>query len=536
MSGGVDSMALALLCSQIKERRSQLLRECHNDATSTRLLRDIDFRAFVIDHDVREGSNAEAQAVSRVLKERCDIKTQVLKIDWIAKGHQNPKNLPNFETMARIYRFRALGKACRQSYINTLLLAHHEDDLAETVMARLVGGHHGGGLVTLRPFAEIPECFGMHRVHESGGLDTAKATRRSVLIASPSPSQNTTPLQPLPSEFGGVKVVRPMLSFGKDRLVATCLKHNMKWFEDHTNMDPTLTKRNAIRHMFKSYALPAALSKPALLALSQKCRVEHNAQLDEAEAWLRQCSVKLDTRSGAVLVRFLDITNMKLQSIGSEVHLATLLLRRIIMLVTPRKLISLRSLIDTVARIFPERFWKEGPAPPTIFTVGGALFKQQPSSKPRKGSQKQKVEWLISREPYPSSVPQPRIRIAPLISYELKRQKRSNLVEYWSPWHMFDRRFWIRVEKPLRSTLIIRPFMKEDLKSIASTKPDLVAFKKRLKRVAKAEVIWTLPVIVKKNWAGVEEALVLPTLGIGRVDEVKWEVRYKKVDLDNMKA
>jgi len=104
-----------------------------------------------------------------------DIKTQVLKITW--PKQEPPAHLPNFESLARRYRFRLLGKACSDLGINSLLLAHHEDDQAETIMMRLTYGHGLKGLLGIRNPAGMPECYGLHGVHESGGLDSTLGSK-----------------------------------------------------------------------------------------------------------------------------------------------------------------------------------------------------------------------------------------------------------------------------------------------------------------------------------------------------------------------
>ncbi len=54
ISGGVDSMALASLCAKVM----------HQESTHWQ------FRAFVVDHGARPGSEEEAQAVCQVLHKR----------------------------------------------------------------------------------------------------------------------------------------------------------------------------------------------------------------------------------------------------------------------------------------------------------------------------------------------------------------------------------------------------------------------------------------------------------------------------------
>jgi tRNA(Ile)-lysidine synthase len=72
ISGGVDSMALAALCSGIQHAPKSIVSEIHHShsQTAAAVLPGIGFQAFVVDHGVREGSDIEARAVSSVLEQR----------------------------------------------------------------------------------------------------------------------------------------------------------------------------------------------------------------------------------------------------------------------------------------------------------------------------------------------------------------------------------------------------------------------------------------------------------------------------------
>jgi tRNA(Ile)-lysidine synthase len=71
ISGGVDSMALAALCSQLQDLSHQGLhfgtKELSSELSTPSPLK---FRAFVVDHGARPGSNLEAEAVSKLLEGR----------------------------------------------------------------------------------------------------------------------------------------------------------------------------------------------------------------------------------------------------------------------------------------------------------------------------------------------------------------------------------------------------------------------------------------------------------------------------------
>lgn len=73
ISGGVDSMALAALCSEIQQTPvEEIVSGLHPTLAkfTAAVVRDLEFQAFVVDHGVREGSDAEAKAVSNVLEQR----------------------------------------------------------------------------------------------------------------------------------------------------------------------------------------------------------------------------------------------------------------------------------------------------------------------------------------------------------------------------------------------------------------------------------------------------------------------------------
>lgn len=452
------------------------------------------------------------------------IRTQVLKIDW---GHYGqPGNLPNFESLARRYRFQALGKACRNMGIDSLFLAHHEDDQAETVMMRLINGHRMFGLIGMKRSSEIPECHGLHGVHESGGLDTT----RNQAIAGSSPSTRTLELKyrhesPLATEIGGVRVYRPLLAFKKARLTATCETANMEWFEDNTNKDPTVTTRNAIRYMYSSHTVPAALGASSLLNLSKKFEAKHDALQNEATSCLKAAIKTFETRAGTISIRFPDLTHLNNSLSRSDTGMvAGLLLRQVIAFVTPDEHVHLHSLHGAVERLFPEIQNNASRPHPPAFTVSGVLLK--PSSVSKDGS---KCEWLISRQPYASN--RPCIHIA--------RPAEPSTEPSWSPWSLYDGRFWVRVRNRSKNLMLVRPLRKEDMATFKQSleRRQRTLLRDVLKDFAPGDVRWTLPAIVVRELDGEERVFGLPTLDVrvpGSEEDVSWEVRYKKVDLASL--
>lgn len=119
--------------------------------------------------------------------------------------------------------------------------------------------------------------------------------------------------------------------------------------------------------------------------------------------------------------------------------------------------------------------------------------------------------------------------------------------------HLWDSRFWFRIENPTPHQLLIRPFCVQDLHQIRTLQSpaEVKRFESLLHSAAPAKIRWTLPVLVQKGTAnnndnnhnnGEEAAgtpaadriLSLPTLGCDYGAEsmgVRCEVRYKQVDL-----
>lgn len=130
-SGGPDSMALALLADRWARSRG---------GTAT---------ALVVDHALRPESAAEAETV----------------VGWLAGGaiaavrltSKGLRPTSNRQAAARQMRYRLMRQWCREAGVLHLLLGHHRQDQAETLLLRLARGSGVDGLSAMAPLAETAD-------------------------------------------------------------------------------------------------------------------------------------------------------------------------------------------------------------------------------------------------------------------------------------------------------------------------------------------------------------------------------------------
>lgn len=170
VSGGPDSMALLHLADLWARRRGR------------------DLLVYTVDHGLRAGAAAEAAAVAWHAA-RCGRRHRTLA--WTGA-----KLATGLQAAARAARYRLLLGACRQDGAGALLLAHHLDDQAETLLHRIDRGTGPEGLAGMAP---------------SRMLD-------------------------------GVRLLRPLLDVPKVRLVATCRAAGIGWADDPANRDPRFAR------------------------------------------------------------------------------------------------------------------------------------------------------------------------------------------------------------------------------------------------------------------------------------------------------
>ncbi|KAH6605023.1 hypothetical protein Trco_006730 [Trichoderma cornu-damae] len=583
VSGGVDSMAMAHLFSALL-RVYRGIKIADNPVESA--------FGIVVDHGLREESSREASRVAQELKQ-LGLKAVIKPLNW--REHRwrgvEPAALPNVESLARTMRYRALGSACRYLQAHSLFFAHHRDDQYETVLMRLLAGHGPRGLQGIRRANAIPECYELHGIYKSGLLDdqmqkhpslsfrppTREMKRLRHLLrddmaaepwdqirsyiglglgdaSAPFPghlSRDLDPgipyLTPLRSEDGGVMIYRPLLEFDKSRLVATCEANGVRWFEDRTNTDPTLTTRNAIRQLTRAHALPQALQKPSILALARRSR--RRARLEEAEAHrllVREGVIEdFDPNAGTLLIDVSAIwrgrprqTRRRFARAREEARkrsrrpMATMALRKLIAFVTPElHLPPLANLANAVDRLFPGLSEMHGAAPaaePKAFSVAGVLFEPV--------SRMNSTTWLLSRAPYSSRQPLPERKLpgylncwagALRLEADGDQPSRHGHWRGWKTAKLWDGRFWIRASARVAAKFHVLPFLPSFAKPFRMALPpkERANLEKILKHYAPRKVRYSLPALysVEESGGGEGEGegseqvltlLALPTLGI----------------------
>lgn len=569
------------------------------------------------------------------------IPASVLTLKW--PSSEAPASLNNFETMARMHRFQALGKACREHGIEHLCLAHHKDDQAETVLMRLICGHRGLGLSGIGSVSAIPENHGVYGVDGSGALDklsesgtepVCRSARQRLRLAevafrtepersskvaddsdmSPSEfkdnsltniladdnavklaiekrrralmdlndakhessaTKDTTVIgasataaisgkqkdmkhslahrentmvnetsglqpwhdqlakmhiQPPVLEHGGVQILRPFLDFTKADLVATCENYGVQWFEDTTNHDPTLTMRNAIRHLMHHHALPRALQTDRIVNLSKKLRQKAEVLTHLARKELSALDIKMDTWTGTLQVypREQSFTVCDHSDLTKEVvqrrEIESAYLKALVAWVSPRKDITIAQLATIRERMSPPvgagtiPLFKQH----SVFTACGVLVKRERSTIAGSSGQDtasglRNYAWNISAQPaHASDYIKQRTVISSLTN------KRGNK-EQEPTWQLFDGRFWLKITNNLDYPIAIRLLLSHDIRVLEK--------KLNIKLKGIKQNSPRIPVIVQTLPTGDGPAIAIPSLGLTDPevsDRLKYTVRYKQ--------
>lgn len=359
-------------------------------------------------------------------------------------------------------------------------------------------------------------------------------------------------------------VCRPLLSFTKNELIATCQYHRVQWVEDETNKDPTRTVRNATRNLISSGKLPRALRPRRLLTLAHKIQLQIERRKQFAVRLLRATYIRTcDLRSGTISIQVpipassiswhnSTINSLMERNTGHYQYEVGMALRRLIEVVSPLETIPMTNVKPATEII------SGGNKAPPAFTAAGVMFVRSREMLPcdhalkiwtqyhpkAKGPRRESVQaafktslayvWTLTREPYHSRAP------LPVIPIHLDRSTPGSPQNSPQSFHLWDGRFWIKVNNLTGHPLCIRHFAPIDIKpfqealDIENQRPFT-----ELLRTIPYNARLTLPAIAFADDAVVKEGesrvLALPSLGAaGKQWEGKlsWKLRYKHIDLD----
>lgn len=231
ISGGPDSLALLYL--MVEYRKSN----------------PISFAIAHVDHGWRDESAKEAEQLSR-LAESLNVAFHLKRI--------HPSQLKgNLEAASRQERILFFAETCREFKYQAVIVAHHADDQAETVLKRLL---------------------------ESGNLSALSGLRPAISI-------------------NGVNIWRPFLKLPKKTILEWLESQNLKGFEDITNQDPRF-----LRGRFRTQIIPQ-LSR--IFGKEIKNNLQRiGEEVQELEAYLeKQMGRYLESIQIGKMGSFIDLQN-----------------------------------------------------------------------------------------------------------------------------------------------------------------------------------------------------------------------------------
>ena len=186
--------------------------------------------ALIVDHLLRSESSEEAEQVKQRLA-ALGIQTEILR--W---EHETVTS--RVHILARAARYDLLTSTCRTKNIDALLIAHQREDQAETILMRLAKGSGFDGLAGIDPV----------------------------------------------STRDGVVLVRPLLAFSKEQLIATCETAGISFVTDPSNASAKYA-RGRLRKVLPLLA-SEGLTIDRLIDLGERAREAKDAIDQVTDAFL----------------------------------------------------------------------------------------------------------------------------------------------------------------------------------------------------------------------------------------------------------
>lgn len=483
----------------------------------------------------------------RLIRTSAGLKTSIRTVRW--PGGLKDSGRKDFETQARRLRYRQLGAECHDRELRCLLLAHHADDQAETILGRIVSGYTGPGLRGTKATANIPECEDMWGVSEGPGVvEFSRGIVRGNGEAGWAQMLHMgRRFEPCEDKVymasSGIIIHRPLLDYHKVELRKICEETGTRWMEDSTNADVGLTMRNSIRSLLHSNRLPLALRPFSLLELGKTIsQRRHQTEASGGALFNKLQILNLDPRFGCLRLRLTADSFVESSNKDTEAELAAVdgntnsgspnlgpvakLITRIANLVSPYQQTP-HEISESIALKILEEVHAAEDAKPLKFTGAGACWHKLQVKQPRINGQ----TWEVSRQvPGRSQPPSPRIWASENEVGQIEGAKLFGL------WQLLDNRFWVQLSN-IRPHAIVARIAKHagEVESLrdrwtGDQKAHRI-FNKQIKVGADEGVRRTLPVLARHD---TNEIIALPSLGIldpKHSGTVSWKILYKAVDL-----
>ena len=469
-----------------------------------------------------------------------------------------PASLPNFETQARQKRYHLLAQAAKRSGIRHLFLGHHQDDLIETILMRLIRGKSGSLATFLGIAAEAPipadaeiDCDLLEAQksvpvqqipHDIERPRTRGLRENASSIIPYSGSINSLDGRILLARRLNINLHRPLLRFSKARILATCKANRIPFVSDPTNFDPKITPRNAIRYLLRNHAVPRALSRDSIFNIHDRALARLKMVNDEVQKLLDVAEINcLDLRAGTVTLCLPKFPHL----LGWECSAALAsFLSQLLRLVSPIddyeasrfSQEAAASSIFSNDSVCPHRSGASASA--TTFAVNQVLIvKEGQGCHPHHQSY---FSWRLSRQPFTREQKRSLLRTF----VHGSDSEDGSVAEFWSNSVRWDRRYWIRIccaDVQYLQSCAIRPFQPSDATNLHITmkKESREALAKLLHNAAPGKVRYTLPVITDdigvKAFPTLDFAIPEHERGRGESIESKprllsWKVKYKYID------
>ena len=239
LSGGLDSVVLLdTVCKAQANNQSQIF-------------------AFHIHHGLQKQADdwlIFCEKLAKKYKVHFDFRLLYL-------GNQKQGNI---EARARAGRYEALTELCMEYGVEDLLLAHHQNDQAETVLLQLLRGAGVAGM------SGMPVTRALHNTE------------------------------------GKITLHRPLLNQSRTELEAYAKAHKLKWIEDPSNQDSKY-RRNAIRK--------------SILPALEKIQPETIANLARSAALLGEAQTLLDRlaeRDGKTILKKAELKHQSLMALAKK--------------------------------------------------------------------------------------------------------------------------------------------------------------------------------------------------------------------------